>query len=59
MKRTSFTEAKNNLSGLIDSVKGGSPVLIVTVDGLSPGSKPSRGHGRTTVGLHSSCGMAS
>ena len=29
MKRASISEAKNNLSALIDSVKGGSPVLIV------------------------------
>jgi antitoxin (DNA-binding transcriptional repressor) of toxin-antitoxin stability system len=29
MKRVSITEAKNRLSALIDSVKGGSPVLIV------------------------------
>ena len=29
MKRASITEAKNNFSALIDSVKGGSPVLIV------------------------------
>jgi len=29
MKRVSITEAKNNLSALIDSLKGGSPVLIV------------------------------
>ena len=29
MKNASITEAKNNLSALIDSVKGGSPVLIV------------------------------
>src|SRR5262245_7673922 len=29
MKKASITEAKNNLSALIDSVKGGSPVLIV------------------------------
>ncbi|OFW05880.1 MAG: hypothetical protein A3H96_15770 [Acidobacteria bacterium RIFCSPLOWO2_02_FULL_67_36] len=29
MKKVSITEAKNNLSALIDSVKGGSPVLIV------------------------------
>ena len=29
MKRASITEAKNNLSALIDCVKGGSPVLIV------------------------------
>ena len=29
MKRASITEAKNNLSQLIDHVKGGSPVLIV------------------------------
>lgn len=29
MKRASVTEAKNNLSALIDSLKGGSPVLIV------------------------------
>jgi prevent-host-death family protein len=29
VKRASITEAKNNLSALIDGVKGGSPVLIV------------------------------
>jgi prevent-host-death family protein len=29
MKKASITEAKNNLSALIDSVKGGAPVLIV------------------------------
>ena len=29
MKRASITEAKNNLSALIDGVKSGSPVLIV------------------------------
>jgi prevent-host-death family protein len=29
MKRASITEAKNNLSALIDAVKGGSAVLIV------------------------------
>lgn len=29
MKKASITEAKNNLSALIDQVKGGSPVLIV------------------------------
>lgn len=29
MKRASITEAKNNLSALIDRVKGGTPVLIV------------------------------
>jgi len=29
MKKASITEAKNNLSALIDSVKGGSTVLIV------------------------------
>jgi prevent-host-death family protein len=29
MKKASITEAKNNLSALIDSVKGGSSVLIV------------------------------
>jgi prevent-host-death family protein len=29
MKRASITEAKNNLSALIDSVRSGSPVLIV------------------------------
>ena len=29
MKKASITEAKNNLSALIDIVKGGSPVLIV------------------------------
>ena len=28
MKKASITEAKNNLSALIDGVKGGSPVLI-------------------------------
>src|SRR5271157_4103100 len=29
MRKASITEAKNNLSALIDSFKGGSPVLIV------------------------------
>jgi len=29
MRKASLTEAKNNLSALIDSLKGGSPVLIV------------------------------
>ena len=29
MKKVSVTEAKNNLSALIDSLRGGSPVLIV------------------------------
>ena len=29
VKKASITEAKNNLSALIDSVQGGSPVLIV------------------------------
>jgi prevent-host-death family protein len=29
MKRASITDAKNNLSALIDGLKGGSPVLIV------------------------------
>ena len=29
MKTASITEAKNNLSALIDALKGGSPVLIV------------------------------
>jgi antitoxin (DNA-binding transcriptional repressor) of toxin-antitoxin stability system len=29
MRRASITEAKNSLSALIDSLKGGSPVLIV------------------------------
>jgi prevent-host-death family protein len=29
MKRASVTEAKNNLSALIDGLRGGSPVLIV------------------------------
>ena len=29
MKKASISEAKNNLSALIDGVKGGSPVLIV------------------------------
>jgi prevent-host-death family protein len=29
MKRASITEAKNNLSALIDGLKNGSPVLIV------------------------------
>ena len=40
MKKASITEAKNNLSALIDTVKGGSPVLIVDrgrpVAGLEP-----------------------
>ena len=29
MKKVSITEAKNSLSALIDSLKGGTPVLIV------------------------------
>src|SRR5215472_5126925 len=29
MKKASITETKNNLSSLIDGLKGGSPVLIV------------------------------
>ena len=29
MKKASITEAKNNLSALVDGLKGGSPVLIV------------------------------
>ena len=29
MRKASITQAKNNLSALIDSLKGGSPVLIV------------------------------
>jgi len=29
MKKASITDAKNNLSALIDGLKGGSPVLIV------------------------------
>ena len=29
MKKASITETKNNLSALIDGLKGGSPVLIV------------------------------
>ena len=29
MKKASITDAKNNLSALIDSVKGGSPIVIV------------------------------
>jgi prevent-host-death family protein len=29
MKKASVTEAKNNLSALIDGLRGGSPVLIV------------------------------
>ena len=29
MKKASITDAKNNLSSLIDGLKGGSPVLIV------------------------------
>ena|SRR5258708_35838623 len=29
MKKASITEAKNNLSALIDGLKGGSPVLIM------------------------------
>src|SRR5262245_6268816 len=32
MKKASITEAKNNLNALIDSVKGGSSVLIVNCD---------------------------
>jgi len=29
MRKASITEAKNNLSALIDSLRGGSPILIV------------------------------
>ena len=41
MKKASITEAKNNLSALIDRVKGGSPVLyppirLVRSRGLNP-----------------------
>src|SRR6266567_367777 len=37
MKKASITEAKNNLSSLIDGLKGGSPVLIV--DRGRPGAR--------------------
>ena len=47
MKRASVTEAKNNLSALIDGLRGGSPVLIVDrgrpVARLEPVSRDSQG----------------
>jgi prevent-host-death family protein len=49
MKRASITEAKNNLSALIDGLKGGSPVLIVDrgrpvarLEPVTTGSAPER-----------------
>ena len=49
MKKASISEAKNNLSALIDGVKGGSPVLIVDrgrpVARLEPVSGLEPGHG--------------
>jgi prevent-host-death family protein len=48
MKRASITEAKNNLSALIDGLKGGSPVLIV-----DRGRPVARLEPVTTTGLRS------
>src|SRR5215469_4847588 len=50
MKKVSITEAKNRLSALIDSIKGGSPVLIVDrgrpVARLEPVTSGAKGEGR-------------
>lgn len=50
MKTASITEAKNNLSALIDGLKGGSPVLIVDrgrpVARLEAIGGPEEGQGR-------------
>lgn len=50
MKTASITEAKNNLSALIDGLKGGSPVLIMDrgrpVARLEPVGGLSQGDGR-------------
>jgi prevent-host-death family protein len=47
MRKVSITEAKNNLSALIDSLRGGSPVLILDrgrpVARLEPVTKDSEG----------------
>jgi prevent-host-death family protein len=52
MKKASITEAKNNLSALLDRVKGGSPVLIVDrgrpVARLEPVSRIGPGNDRLT-----------
>jgi len=59
MKKASITEAKNNLSALIDSVKGGSPVLIV--DRGRPVARPNRSAPfvpMTTVDCRASCARA-
>ena len=40
MKKATITEAKNNLSALIDGLKSGSPVLIVDRDVPLRGSSP-------------------
>ena len=47
MKKASITEAKNNLSALIDGLKGGSPVLILDrgrpvarLEPVTPGREP-------------------
>src|SRR6516165_9314913 len=45
MKKVSITEAKNRLSALIDSIKGGSPVLILD-----------RGRRVARLGLVTRCG---
>jgi prevent-host-death family protein len=53
MKKVSITEAKNRLSALIDSIKGGSPVLIVDrgrpvarLEPVSSGAKSGEQEGR-------------
>jgi len=53
MKTASITEAKNNLSALIDGLKGGSPVLIMDrgrpVARLEPVSSLDDGEGRASL----------
>jgi prevent-host-death family protein len=50
MKKASITEAKNNLSALIDGLKSGAPVLILDrgrpVARLEPVITPADAHGR-------------
>jgi prevent-host-death family protein len=50
MKRASITEAKNNLSALIDSVKAGSRVLIVDRGQPVARLEPLRGTGSAEDG---------
>lgn len=50
MKKASITEAKNNLSALIDRVKGGSSVLIVDRGRPVARLEPVRGPGADQAG---------